>query len=102
MTEHTPTPWRVRQQFDPSTNYCYLLEVFGADQHVVYKKRKNYGTGTPMVENAELIVRAVNVHDELLNALKVMHQYYQGADMVKGRHAKLCGYCDVIAKAEGK
>jgi hypothetical protein len=63
MSKHTETPWRnVLNQHNDHTS-----EVWARNDRVVVAL---CGTGNEAVANAEFIVRAVNAHDELLEALK--------------------------------
>lgn len=66
---HTPTPWRV--EAEPEGGYS----IEGADGESVMIDTAYYPV-TPTPENAAFIVRAVNSHDKLVEALR----YYASAE----------------------
>lgn len=84
----TPRPWAIEKVkgFDKKLVYC---KINGAN---VYKSSV---AGTDEA-NAELIVRAVNAHQDLVEALKMLVRRYdfQDDDQAQAEQA--------IAKAEGK
>lgn len=56
---HTPIPWRITEASEKKTR-----EIFGSNGATVAKL-------TALdIDNAELIVRAVNSHDDLVEALE--------------------------------
>jgi hypothetical protein len=85
--QHTPTPW------EPHEDWNKTVEIFGGDPP---DKFKNV-TDNLSWEDAAFIVRAVNAHEELLDACKyVLHRLESGKEIVAGKliHA--------IAKAEAQ
>lgn len=79
VPEHTPTPWRVMPKAPSGGVYITGDETFQFDgrvcqQHVALTT-KNYGDNTSSVRigreeaNAAFIVRAVNSHQRLVEAL---------------------------------
>jgi hypothetical protein len=69
MSKHTPTPWRVGDDrstvYGPIGEYTSTIakcERYGGD---IFRRDNELGE-----ENAVHIVRAINVHDELLEALE--------------------------------
>lgn len=87
---HTPTPWK----FTPIESWgnMAVLSISDADgKEVVHN--------TTSVKTAELIVRAVNSHEELISALKQALEYVkeQGQKPYFIRHAE-----SIIAKATGE
>jgi hypothetical protein len=78
--KHTPTPWFVKNGFDKDGNGDYFPAI-------VFKREDSLPGGTMGIKsipvnyshdqeaitiqaNAEFIVKSVNLHDELLEALK--------------------------------
>jgi hypothetical protein len=109
MAEHSSLPWKraieayrdwqteshVCRVMDSSGNWC-VAECFAADKE-------------PAESNAEFIVRAVNSHDELVAALKEMHEmvleagfcdYSDGCGCKSSMLIKRAG--EALLKAEGK
>lgn len=95
MTAHTPTPWRVFTTKDG----LKLIGVGDADGQGILDS--GFGVWSWMhadgIANAELAVRAVNSHDDMLKALKLV----QAMNFLKhGDESKVVAAA--IAKAEGK
>lgn len=78
--EHTPTPWQ--------------LHLVSEDVLKPMMKR-GYSKGTA-VANVELLVRAVNSHDELVNTVKDLLYYSKVTDNQRSKAEQ------ALAKAEGK
>jgi len=85
---HTPTPWKVT-----TTNEVWMSSVCGSDGDEIAQcfKFKNESEA-----NAAFIVRAVNSHEELLEAAKSLIKYGVVGDEYKEQVRQ------AIAKAEGK
>jgi hypothetical protein len=66
--EHTPAPWKVVQRFnnDEHDDKCCSIEG-GEDEYIIAEVCGDCPGGKA---NALLIVRAVNNHERLVNALK--------------------------------
>jgi hypothetical protein len=79
MTEHTPTPWTARSQMSKDQkSFGWILEH--ANGRIGWSSFAtavpNEGEGAPYVigaANAAFIVRAVNSHDMLVEALQRLH-----------------------------
>ena len=92
MTEHTPTPWRIEED----EGYYYVIghgiELTDWDSVM---HNQTYYNHAPSRENAEFIVRAVNVHDALLAAaeaaVEAMGYLHFGAELTDERHDELVG-----------
>lgn len=83
--QHTPTPWSVGMG---------LSITHKGDGAGVIAQIKNIDAGIGvMTANAAFIVRAVNVHEELVDALKTLHRESGVPSPAIDR---------LIAKAEGK
>lgn len=78
-TKHTPTPWKV-----------------GSDSSIYGDEGHYFVATTQKRSDAEFIVRAVNSHDDLLQALISEHE---GAGIACSED---CSTCAIIAKAEGR
>lgn len=88
--KHTPTPLEVFRGCSPSRIVtAYGLTNYLQSEYVGDKEKKELG---------DFIVRAVNSHEELLEALKNEHDNNQVAT---GYHEENCEVCELIAKAEG-
>jgi hypothetical protein len=92
-SEHTPTPWKITgMPFDTS----FPLAIEGADG---FRPAAVYGDGIlnrgTTKANAELIVRAVNSHEALVNAARY-------ATCPECRHNRCQLLRDALAKAEGR
>ncbi|MDD5534062.1 MAG: hypothetical protein PHC52_14820 [Syntrophales bacterium] len=101
-TTHTPTPWRDYVQGDGTGVIISTVEKdnYGRDREIIVRVPLS---GQPSRENAAFIVRAVNAHDALVDALgtlvaslsweeKRSGTTYHGYEMAKA----------ALAKAEGK
>lgn len=109
--QHTPTPWRFQGIGNITTqlNANGLVETI-ADVHHLTRPQcstdaEYFNSMAVATANAALIVRAVNAHDELLQAAKLARHFmseagYHGADgWAIGVAKKLEA---AIAKADGK
>ncbi len=79
--KHTPTPWRTDEDFDH-------LSVAGADGAQIadccilgFKVKRNDAINRA---NAAFIVRAVNAHDDLVDALEVAKQFVEQEAEMRG------------------
>ena len=93
QTKHTPTPWKaVKKNGD-----IHILGKRGMVVAVVpISYSKNDLEETAETEaNAAVIVRAVNNHEALLNALKIEH-----ARWTQPHSIEACTVCPVIRAAE--
>jgi hypothetical protein len=94
-TKHTPTPWRVGERY-PSR----VLGSLGSGVIVAFcsdKEDEGFETEREKAD-AELIIRAVNAHEELLEAVKTLHHTFGDTHI----GSESCKFCRIIAKAEGK
>jgi hypothetical protein len=67
-TQHTPTPWTLNTQDE---EYCLPInKIFGADNLDVAET--NGATLDEMEANAQHIVKCVNLHDKLVEALGII------------------------------
>ena len=83
IPSHTPTPWKVGEEY----------EILGPNEKVVATTYHN----RPEVEaNAAFIVRAVNAHEELLEALRYVVDSGESYERVQEIAVQ------AIAKAEGR
>lgn len=70
MREHTGTPWR----FDG--DWYRIPTIFGADGKMVASIEKDGRESTPeRAANAAFIIKAVNGHEALVDALRVARRY---------------------------
>lgn len=69
-TKHTPTPWQVTEG-SQSAHCCFGNSIIGSDCSPVCETITSF-SGQDELEkaNAAFIVRAVNSHDTLVDALK--------------------------------
>lgn len=76
MTQkHTPTPWTFKQ--DPKTGDCGITAVgvgILAETYAEIRRAHEYATGESHA-NAAHIVKCVNMHDELVEALEIAETY---------------------------
>lgn len=72
-TAHTPTPWTVtRSKLETDGAFDYAISADGVLVLAETFGRDAKGGWPPSQANAEFIVRAVNAHDDLLMALKLL------------------------------
>jgi hypothetical protein len=89
MNHHTPTPWRIEEKAIQNTQGLTMHRWFMASD----------GPLPLTLANAAFIVKAVNLHETLLQALITHHAHLK----VSATHNEdECRYCQIIAKAEGK
>lgn len=102
---HTPTPWKIidTNNFDAAGNRMHMTndyEIVDANNENVIKPSECIDMD---IEVAEFIVRAVNSHEALLEALKIATEYvksdWKGTSTGKELIPKLE---KAIAQAEGK
>jgi hypothetical protein len=117
--QHTPTPWSLGTLLDtPQTRRWSAIERVAGEREEEIRVFANFhisdeGRSRQLVaicrdpENAAFIVRAVNAHESLLRAAKLLIQL---DDECRANPKKLNGlleetrrdYLNVIAKAEGE
>ena len=89
---HTPTPWAIQE----SEGVMWISEIGKRDRSIIYP-RGSLG-GKEIVElakkNAEFIVRACNLHDELVAAVRSFISYDE-SDQDEGVTTML-NYADAI------
>ena len=101
MREHSPLPWTPRRsQVFGTTD---IRDVYDAERREVHLMGFGLTGGAKAAANADLIVRAVNAHDELYAALKWF------VDDIDGTHTVMVDFdCNVerarkaLAVAEGR
>jgi hypothetical protein len=86
MSEHTPTPWRV--EYDD--NGFFFIDAPGRPSPYI---AATGGEGMANAENAAFIVKAVNSHDALVDALKSC------AAVCAGEVTSKSGLIDALEKA---
>jgi len=103
MSEHTPTPWEVDVDFD--YDLCFTEDGEPMSGWQIYGP-KSWPVAAAWVEgivdrltgraNAEFIVKAVNSHDRLVEALEKLyfHVGERGADIIDAALA--------LARGEGE
>jgi len=82
---HTPTPWRVEENTDLIWGACNADDTssYGMGYPIVagFASFGTWAAGRPDFNekeaNAEFIVRAVNAHDELIEALNECAEYFE-------------------------
>ena len=89
--KHTPTPW-IAHKGDEWSN----IKIIAGTSQVA--------TISPLNENANasLIIRAVNSHDELVNALRGMLELYSALVIRPGNAPAEIIAKQVLASAQGK
>lgn len=87
---HYPLPWRINS---PKGLFVPRHEIMSADNHEVCHCLSQ--------KNAGFIVRAVNAHEELLEAAKEMFGHLRLTGNVK-QPEWITRWMQAIAKAEGK
>jgi hypothetical protein len=94
VTSHTPTPWRVYKNPDGTK----LVGIGGKDgQGILDSGFGVWAWDDPEgIANAEMVVRAVNAHDALVNAMK------EAADEIEQLRAKLLVAEKKIAQREAE
>lgn len=100
MSKHTPTPWQLAR---PDVERCRVV-IETVERGVDLPDQGNPIAvaywGTPIEEaNAELIVRAVNCHEELLAAIKKAERELR---QLQSPRSALTTLREALAKAEGK
>ena len=73
MSKHTPTPWRVSQEMYGIDNM--RVEGVEAQREGYVEPVANCGYGAGCAENAAHIVKCVNAHDALVEALEALMPY---------------------------
>jgi hypothetical protein len=98
MSKHTPTPWEVNGQMIVKDCYNEVIADVEASWQFNFPPKRRVNRDICNA-NAEHIVKCVNSHDELLEALKQALSYIKGdyidADGIEERLS------NVIKKAEG-
>ena len=109
-TGPTDLPWEAYNGHDGGLGHWLILakntEIWGDVPRLVVAKIEDGWSGNNSPEaaaNADLIVRACNAHDELLEALKEVCDVYgcECLDSEPRPHCPMCHGREVIAKAEG-
>jgi hypothetical protein len=97
--EHTPTPWKVVKT--PKQEGGNITQIYGGDGFEVVTRVRSAERST--AKNAAFIVKAVNSHEELLEALKeiVQIELDQDPESRNVQDEALAQYQSIIAKAEG-
>lgn len=85
---HTPTPWKVNGRWIETDREEGIAKV-------------GEWVSPLSLANATFIVRAVNSHEELLEALRREHEKVVD-ELTGSQHGSLCLVCALIAKAEGQ
>lgn len=106
-TFHTITPWKVQTYIENDNQRWHEID---GDNLCIAELRYPYGNREQCEEqeaNANLIVRAVNSHDELVSIVKELHEAIKrGGDLQlgpKGRNATLeQRVIDVLKKVEAQ
>lgn len=91
---HTPTPWHSEKHEIGDTNNQRIANTWESGR-----------TTDQSIANATFIVKAVNCHERLLNALKKMHDDYMFENDSAHRwkdNYQACQACEAIALAEDK
>jgi len=83
MTEHTPTPWRVRIE----SHADYITDRNG--YAVMGTHHINCINPDDQKEVADLIVEAVNNHESLKVRVKELEEALKGIEQLAVRHVKL-------------
>lgn len=90
---HTVTPWKVQTYIENNNQLCHEID---GDDLCIAELRYPYGNREQCEEqeaNANLIVSAVNSHDELVSIVKELHEAIKrGGDLQlgpKGKNATL-------------
>lgn len=90
---HTPTPWNYSTAMGSSS-------VYAGDPKI--GTRISIANEVDEEANAEFIVRACNVHDELLDEVKKWREHVNNNIVTVEGDAMLVSLDVLIAKAEGK
>lgn len=73
MDKHTPTPWKMtRSKLPTDGEYDYAISADGAPVLAEVFGRTSDGGHPPAFENAQFIVKAVNSHASLTEAVRVL------------------------------
>lgn len=96
-SQHSPLPWRIERGVCKNDHPHTSADVIDAEGVFV----ANCGCTCWAVPNTDLIVRAVNCHDALLAALKVLVDAYEDPQL-DDPHALVLVAKDAIEKAEGR
>jgi protein-disulfide isomerase-like protein with CxxC motif len=96
-TKHTPTPWIAKELHANYTGSVLLFNTFGGLRRVDVTK-----DGSFLNADAELIVRAVNSHEELLDIVKRINYAFYVEGNTKAMKVVMTETKAIIAKAEGK
>lgn len=91
QVKHTPTPWATSE----GGSKPYHSQLFFAGKY------KEQYVGEVLTKNAQHIVKCVNVHDELVEALKRIHSYITCVDDYTDKSPLLEIIRQAINKAEG-
>lgn len=99
--KHTPTPWEISRSKYKGQEHLGLRNVDSLTE-AVWRVDSGAGLNPARDEaNAAFIVRAVNAHDELVEALSdIVHSV--GGDTGFARQQRMKKARAAIAKAEGK
>lgn len=101
QAKHTPTPWIMKQGLGLPGSHEYFVGESVDGKNTAFQALKR--------ADAEQIVRAVNSHEEVLNAMRTVSDWLHSKAVLAYDETKRHGYAhnkvlldNAIAKAEGK
>lgn len=101
---HTPTPWTAPAQDDWRHHMAVVMAGTGESRIQVACCYDNHVKRAVAVANAAFIVRACNSYDDMLAALKRLHQFVRTIplDVLPQGKQLECWTLNDIARAEAK
>ena len=99
MSKHTPTPWEKCEAGDYSDYDGDSIILLGDD--ISCRVAAVFGADEKAEANAEFIVRAVNAHDALVTALKLLVRNGQKQGWTDKYQDDMNAALAAISKAEG-
>lgn len=80
MAEHTPTPWGADQDYREGYEWnIHIVSISSAHPRICFMS-----SGPEAVSNSDLIIRAVNAHADLVNALRLAESLAEHEVDVRG------------------
>lgn len=103
QSKHTPTPWRYKHSTRPDNTGGYDTAIIDIKNKIIAETFQNVdeGDSRDSKANAELIVKAVNCHDELIEAITLAIGLLQDNQPSKVDHHALEVLKQALSKTRG-
>lgn len=93
---HSPLPWKLISD-------GHSTHIGTDDHYVALVCEASMGFSTQNKADAEFIIKAVNLHDKLVEALEAQHEVVAKTEVIDADwHRKKCAVCALLREARGK